>query len=95
MKRFLVLLVMLMMITSSCLAMTFSQTEEIGWLGISQVAKGAGGFMFKKELSNNGSYYTGYNKSNKDSYGKGTVKFGNGTDVVCIHYDAYKKIKVL
>ena len=77
MKKFLGLLILLMMIASNCLAMTFSQPIEIGWIGISQVSKGAGGFMFKNETYNNGSYYTGYKKDNKDSYGKGNVQFGN------------------
>jgi len=93
MKKFLGLLILLMMIASNCLAMTFSQPIEIGWIGISQVSKGAGGFMFKNETYNNGSYYTGYKKDNKDSYGKGNVQFGNGSDSLYVHYDAYKQNK--
>ena len=46
--------------------MTFQQPIEIGWIGISQ-RNGAGGFMFKNETSNNGSYYTGHDKNNKYS----------------------------
>ena len=89
MKKFLVLLVMILMITSSCLAMTFSQPVEIGGIAWNQVGKSGGGLNFRNESKNEGSYYTKYAQNNRESYGKGIVQWGTGENTLYVHYDAY------
>lgn len=92
-SRFLgILTVALIFMVENCSAMEFSQPVEIGTIRISQ-RNGAGGFMFENATSNNGDYYTGYDKNNRYSYGKGVVKYGNGVDAIYVHYDAYNKDK--
>ena len=92
MKKIFEILMILVTLSSTSFAMTFQQPIEIGWIGISQ-RNGAGGFMFKNETSNNGSYYTGYDKNNKYSYGKGIVCYGNDDNALYVHYNAYEKSK--
>ena len=53
MKKFLGLLVMFMIISSNCLAMTFSQPVEIGSVG----GTPQGGFSIKGASYNNGTSY--------------------------------------
>ena len=95
MKKFFIGVVLsVLFVAQSTFAMTFSQPVEIGWLGISQ-RQGAGGFMFKNETANNGNYYTGHDKNNTFSYGKGIVQFESGTDAIYLHYNAYEKNKTV
>ena len=87
MKKFLGLWIMLMimMIASNCLAMTFSQPVEIGWIGWSQRG---GGFSCKNFFYNDGDYYI---KNNKNTYGKGIAGFGNNnSNALYVHYDYYE-----
>lgn len=92
MKKFVSVIVALLTMTNVVLAMSFSQPVEIGWIGMSQ--KG-GGFSCKNESSNNGDYYTVYDKNNKNSYGKGVAKFGTGKDSLYVFYDVYKNKDII
>lgn len=90
MKRFLGLLVMLMMLTSNCLAMTFSQPVKIGKAGCPDQAPYPG-VVIEGATFNDGSYYTknGYkptSESRKTFY-KGTACWGNGSDALYCRYD--------
>lgn len=53
MKKFLVLLMMFLMITSSCLAMTFSQPVELGGASVPPDT----GFNIRGSSQNNGNVY--------------------------------------
>ena len=79
MRKFLGLLIMLMMIASSCLAMTFSQPVEVG----NFVAANIGGFLFKSVSENNG---TLVKNGRKGVYERGIARFGNGSDALFFHY---------
>ena len=79
MKKFLGLLVMLMMIASNCLAMTFSQPVEIG----NFVAVNVGGFSFRSVSENNG---TLVKNGRKGVYERGIARFGNDSDALFFHY---------
>ncbi len=79
MKKFLGLLIVLMMIASNCLAMTFSQPVEIGEIG-SPVQSPYHGFVVDGATENNG---TSYNENRERrgkpliTYTKGTARFGD------------------
>lgn len=86
-KKVILSVIASLLITTNCaLAMSFSQPLKIGWIGISQKD---GGFACRNASSNNGDYYTVYNKNNKFSYGKGTAKFGKDKDALYVFYDVY------
>lgn len=99
MKKFLGLLIMLMMIASNCLAMTFSQPIKTGFsLCFSQAG---GGISVENATENSGDFYKRkyngktiiYDGSGKNGsralYGKGIARWGNGIDALYAHYDAY------
>ena len=74
MKKFLGLLLMLMMIASNCLAMTFSQPVKIGEIG-SPVQSPYHGFIVNGATENNG---TSYNE-NREREGKPLITYTQGT----------------
>ena len=85
MKRFLVLLVMLMMITSNCFAMVFYQPVRLGMVsGTPQ-----GGFGIDGASYNNGTSYKNgqLDKQWGKLYEKGIACFGNGDKALYMHYD--------
>lgn len=84
---------MLMMIASSCLAMTFSQPVKIGHM----FGTPMGGFVIEGATKNNGELFRMRNGKTVDSktyrgtvYGKGIAQFGNGEGALYLHYDFYK-----
>ena len=85
MKKFLGLLVMFMIISSNCLAMTFSQPVEIGSVG----GTPQGGFSIKGASYNNGTSYKNgqLDKEWGKLYEKGIARFGNDVDALYVHYD--------
>ena len=80
MKKFLGLLLMLMMIASNCLAMTFSQPVKIGSIGLIN----APGFSFNDVTHNNGTKIESRRAGNY--FSQGVARFGNGDDVLFFHY---------
>lgn len=78
-------------VVNSAFAMTFSQPVEIGWMGWSQVGKGAGGFSCKNASKIEGSYYTKYHRDNTYTYGKGIAYWSDSNETVYVHFDAYEK----
>lgn len=85
MKKFFGLLLMLMMIASNCLAMTFSQPVELGGASVPPDT----GFNIRGSSQNNGNVYK--TMSGTTYYGKGIAIFGNGNDKIYFHYNAYLK----
>lgn len=86
MKKFLGLLVMMLMVTSNCLAMTFSQPVKLGSIWLDTAGKRGNGYLIEGALSNKGNYYTRYNKNNKQSFSNGIAQFGSSTEVIFVHY---------
>ena len=80
MKKFLGLLAILMMISSSCLAMTFSQHVKLG----SIVFINAPGFSFHDVTSNNGTKIESRRAGNY--FSQGVARFGDGNDALFFHY---------
>ena len=80
MKKFLGLLVILTMIASNCLAITFSQPVEIGNFGANMRS---GGISIK-----NASYVSEQPKKIYNSliYSNGVARFGNGAEALYVHY---------
>lgn len=98
MKKFLGLLVMLMIIASNCLAMTFSQPVKTGfsvwWLqaGGGMSVNGASenkGDFYKREYNGKTIIYDGSDRNGSIRYGKGIARWGNGIDSLYAHYNAY------
>lgn len=86
MKKFLGLLVMMLMIASNCLAMTFSQPIKLGRF-YTQIQR-ASGFHIEGASSNKGTRYDEVAKYIKDyGWNKGLATFGEGIDALYIHYD--------
>ena len=90
MKKFIGLLVMFMMISANCLAMTFSQPIKVGRAGCLDQAPYPG-VVIEGATFNDGTYYTknGYkptSESRKTFY-KGTAYWGNGSDALYCRYD--------
>lgn len=87
MRKFFGIFFALMLISSSCFAMKFSQPEEIGRISQHQAGSGAGGFEFPGATSNEGDFYRAnkWNQNNTKTYGKGIARFGE----LYIYYDAY------
>lgn len=100
MKKFLGLLVTLMMIASNGFAMVFSQPVETGFS--LRFMQAGGGVSIKNATENNGDFYKweyngkiiiydGSGKNGSVSYGKGIARWGNGIDSLYAHYDAYNR----
>ena len=87
-KKFFGIFFALMLISSSCFAMKFSQPEEIGRIHKTQAGAGSGGFEFPGATFNEGDFYrtNKWNQNNTKTYGKGIARFGE----LYIYYDAYK-----
>lgn len=84
MRKIFGLAIMLLMITSNCFAMNFSQPVEIGRLSCYQRG---GGFLIEQATFNNGTRYERSIKESLKSYGKGLAQFGSGVDALYVHYD--------
>ena len=78
--------------------MTFSQPVKTGF-GL-WFLQGGGGIAVQNATENNGSFYSreyngkkiiydGSRKSGSVRYGKGVARWGNGSDALYAHYDAY------
>lgn len=72
-------------------AMSLSQPEKIGGIGVAQAGVGGGGIYVDNATANDGDYYRIYNKDNNHTFGKGTAMFGQGADALYIHYNAYQE----
>lgn len=80
MKKFLGLLVMLLMIASNCLAMTFSQPVAIGSITLIN----SPGFSFKDVSFNNGIKIE--SRRSGQYFSQGVARFGNGNEALFFHY---------
>lgn len=87
MKRIITIIVLnLLLITSNCLAIHLSQTQEIGMV---YGPEHTGGFEIKGADYNNGNkIFDGHIKSD-DIFGRGIARFGSGDDALYVHYNAY------
>ncbi len=87
MQKIIIILVFnLLVITGNCLAIHLSQPQEIGLIcGPEHM----GGFMIKGADYNNGNKIIGGYIKFDDIFGKGIARFGNGSDALYIHYNAY------
>lgn len=85
MKRFLSSLVILFMIASDGLAMTFSQPIEIGKVDV-PLQRGGWGLNIEGAVQNSGNYYRKFIKDST-GYDRGVAQFGNGADALYFHYD--------
>ena len=98
MKSFFGVSIMMLMIASNCLAMTFSSPVKTGfsvwWI------QGGGGINVENATKNNGDFYQHnipngkkiiYDGSNQGGirYGKGVAYFGDGNDALYAHYNGY------
>ncbi|MBR4907611.1 MAG: hypothetical protein IKZ43_01160 [Acidaminococcaceae bacterium] len=91
-KRVVGMALSLVILSSACYAISFTQPQEIGSFSFVQGGKGAGGIRIENASRNKGDYFTQYNKNNSSSYGKGVASFGNGDDALYVHYDVYQKV---
>lgn len=76
---------------ATAFAMSLSQPEEIGRIGIAQAGSGGGGMSFYNATANEGDFYRVTNKNNKYTFGRGTVMFDKGADALYIHYNVYQE----
>lgn len=90
MRKFLIIVMALILITTNCSAMTFSQPVEIGQAGCPDQAPYAG-VVIKGASANNGNYWTkddpNPRKGNMKTYGKGIARWGNGLDALYCRYN--------
>lgn len=92
MKSFLGLLVILMMMVSNCLAMTFSQPITVGRF-YTQIQRSSG-FHIEGASSNIGTRYDKVANYIKNyGWDKGLATFGEGVDALYVHYD-YENDKI-
>ena len=98
MKKILGVLLLLLMMSVNCFAMTFSHPLKTGFKIIKTQA--GGGMIVESATQNNGDFYkrtyngktTVYDgKNGKARYGKGVARWGNGTDALFAHYNYYSK----
>ncbi|WP_407378431.1 hypothetical protein [Megamonas funiformis] len=83
MRKILGLFIFICLIFSGiCFAMQFSQPVKIG--GISTPK---GGVSIVNASYNDGNYWRKYDKNNTKSYEKGIAGFGNGKDIIYVHYN--------
>lgn len=90
MKKFFGVFFLLMIFSSNCFAMTFSQPVEIGKVG----GLPTGGFWINGATYNNGTSYKNgqFDKEWKTKlYEKGTAVFGSGRNPLYVHYDCSMK----
>lgn len=88
-KKIFLILTALVIFSSKCFAMTFSQPVEIGKVGGQPV----GGFWIKGATQNSGTSYKNgqFDKEWKTKlYEKGIAIFGNGKNPLYLHYDCSK-----
>ena len=92
MKKFFVLLILLLMIAPNCFAMTFSQPVKIGGIGF-PIQSPYHGFIVNGASYNNGTYYiekpNSINGIKEDfkTYIKGIACFGNGDNALYCDYN--------
>ena len=97
-KKIFLILTALIIFSSNCFAMTFSQPVKTGFKIIRTQA--GGGIIVENATQNNGDFYkrtyngktTVYDgKNGKALYGKGVARWGNGMDALFAHYNYYSK----
>ena len=87
-----IMLGVMLVLTASVSAMTFSQPVKLGEIFNTP----SGGFIFKGVTSNNGKSYINERWSkNEKLYEKGVAIFGSGNDALYVHYDDNKKINIM
>ena len=87
MKKIITILVLnFLLITSNCLAIQLSQTQEIGKVF---GPEHTGGFEIKGADYNNGNKITSGRIKSEDIFGRGIARFGSGGDALYVHYNAY------
>lgn len=72
---------MLLMISSNCFAMMFSQPVKVGSIGVMNLE----GFSFNGAMANNG--ISMQNRRGRQLFSQGVVRFGNGRDALFFHYN--------
>ena len=88
MKKIFLILAALIIFSSSCFAMTFSQPVKIGV--VSDYGIVGGGYEFNNAVNNSGILY---DWQNRKCYKNGVATFGNGNDLIYFHYNNDKKIR--
>ena len=97
-KRTFVFVVAIMMFTASAFAMTFSQPLKTGFCV--SYSQAGGGMIVQNATANDGDFYKrtyngktiiydGLGNSGSKRYGKGIASFGNDSDALYAHYNAY------
>ena len=98
MKKFFGILILIMLVSNTTFAMTFSQPVKTGFKIIKTQA--GGGMIVENATKNNGDFYKRtYNgkttiydgKNGKALYGKGVARWGNENDALFAHYNFYAK----
>ena len=89
MKKTIFLLIgLVLMLSESCFAMQFYQSEKLGKFYFNQLGHG---FMMEGATSNVGSKYTKVRGNSAQGYGKGMAVFGYGKDGLYVSYNAYEQ----
>ena len=91
MKNIFGLITFMMLISSTCLAMTFSQPQKFNGY-ITHAGDNFNGFIVKDVINNQGNIIKRIN--NTSFYDRGIAKFGNGEDALYAHYDIKKDMQV-
>lgn len=86
MKKFFGVLLLLMIFSANCLAMTFSQPVQVGKI----IYANMGGYIFEQVSENNGVMKTDKRSIQRKIYDHGLARFGEGRDALYLHYDSYK-----
>ena len=85
MKKFFGILAILMILSSNCFAMTFSQPEKIGY--IADYSEVDGGYEIHGATYNDGIIKARKkNVATTNLYMNGTARFGDGEDAIYFHY---------
>lgn len=98
MKKAVILIVLILMMSPNCFAMTFSQPLKTGFSIITTQV--GGGMIIENATQNNGDFYKKEykgkitifdGKNGKPHYGKGVARWGNEKDALFVHYNYYSK----
>ena len=89
MKKIFLILFVLTIFSTDCVAMTFSHPMKIGYVADYGVV--GGGYEFENAVNNSGIMYSWQNHNK--CYKNGVATFGNGKDLIYFHYNNDKNIR--
>ena len=84
MKKYLILLIVLLLIPANCLAMKLEKAVELGSIA---TFPPSGAFRFEGITSNDGTLAKEKAYKSGQDYAKGVACFGGGDDAIYVHYD--------